>query len=126
MTSTTCSLSRSASASSLESQASCVAQAGCGWCGDSTPGQCAAGGVDGPAAASECFAWHYGEAATETGGGGGGAGAGARSFSYLQAGQLLDYAAHDGSDKVWRLAKPPRAGCPAVQWPAEASGTRTP
>ena len=40
-----------------------------------------------------------------------------------QAGQLLDYAPEDGSYRVWRLAKPPRAGCPAVRWPAEATGT---
>jgi hypothetical protein len=40
-----------------------------------------------------------------------------------QAGQLLDYTPEDGSYRVWRLAKPPRAGCPAVRWPAEATGT---
>ena len=105
---------------SCGSKAACVSQAGCGWCGDASPGQCAAGGVDGPVAGgatSECFAWHYGESAMSN------AGARKHSYSYLQGGQLLDYSADDGAYSVWRLAKPPRPGCPAVAWPPEAKGT---
>ena len=100
------------------SKASCTSQAGCGWCADAQPGQCLAGGVDGPAAGKggECFSWLYGDVAAA-------AAAPKHSYSYLQAGQLLDYTPEDGSYRVWRLAKPPRAGCPAVRWPAEATGT---
>ena len=103
------------------SKSSCTSQAGCGWCADAQPGQCVAGGVDGPASGEggeggECFSWLYGDVAAT-------AAAPKHAYSYLQAGQLLDYTPDDGAYRVWRLAKPPRAGCPAVQWPAEAAGT---
>ena len=56
-----------------------------GNCADAQPGQCLAGGVDGPAAGKggECFSWLYGDVAAA-------AAAPKHSYSYLQAGQLLD------------------------------------
>ena len=108
---------------SCATKSMCTSQAGCGWCADESPGKCVAGGADGPTspfrasldAGNECFAWTYGDAPTT--------GALEHTYAYLQAGELLDYSPTDGGYKVWALAKPPRAGCPALRWPAVASGT---
>ena len=110
------------------SLASCTAQPGCGWCADASPGMCMRGRQAGPETStaavpdpisnllpSECFAWSFGgsDTAMES----------SHSYGYLQAEQMLDYSATDGKYRIWRLASPPRPGCPGVQWPPDASGT---
>ena len=102
----------------------CVAQAGCGWCADAANGMCMVGGAEGPGA-HECFAWTYSYERSVGSGAGGSAAAAyeAHSYTYLEHGQLVDYSASDGQYKLWNLARPPRPGCPGVEWPPAASGT---
>ena len=45
------------------------------------------------------------------------------SYAYVQGNLLLDYAASDGRYNLWKVAQPPRPGCPGVEWPPAASGT---
>ena len=106
----------------------CTAQPGCGWCADTAPGVCMRGRQSGPVGQSvtdpadpirevpsECFAWNYGAAPA--------AREADHSYGYLRSDQLLDYSAADGRYRVWRLASPPKPGCPAVQYPPDAAGT---
>ena len=104
----------------------CVAQAGCGWCADAKQGTCMAGSSDGPvgvvssSGGGECFAWTY---SYDRGSGGGVAAYETHSFAYVEKGQMLDYSATDGRYRLWKMARPPKPGCPAVEWPPTAAGT---
>merc|ERR1719421_667763 len=54
------------------SKRTCVKQAGCGWCADTSQGICVAGNGDGPidttsGSARECFAWSYSTAGIDAG-----------------------------------------------------------
>merc|ERR1712216_697368 len=81
---------------------------------------CRPGDATGPAheqigSDGQCFAWSYQETVNGA--------APTHSYAYVDGSLLLDYGGDNGQYKIWRLAHPPRSGCPAVQWPAAASGT---
>ena len=106
-------------------KASCVANAGCGWCADGGEGQCVAGDAAGPLArgggstSAECFAWAYTHERVSPPG----AEYDTHSYAYAEGSLLLDYAASNGRYNLWKVAQPPRPGCPGVEWPPAASGT---
>ena len=109
---------------SCATKGSCVAQAGCGWCADTAEGMCMPGASDGPGGgdASGCFAWSYSMERTAASGGAA-APYEPHSYVYVERSQLLDYAAADGGYRLWNIARPPRPGCPGVEWPPAAVGT---
>lgn len=84
------------------------------------------GSAEGPSTSGECFAWTYSYERITNGiatGGSNAAAYDAHSYAYAGKGQLLDYSATDGQYKLWSIVRPPRPGCPGVEWPPAASGT---